>query len=206
MYLSKFTLDPKHSQVRRDLGDPYEMHRTFARAFAPDGRTPPDRFLWRAERKAGEKHSSVVLVQSERPGDWGCLDAIPGYLLETVQTKAVDLDNLIGVGRNYRFRVYANPTVTRKGQRLGLVGEADQIAWLSRQGERVGFRLVHCVRTADDWLRARQGNSGRLISVRAALFEGLLEVTDADGLRRALMDGIGHAKVLGLGLISLARV
>lgn len=206
MYLSKFILDPKHSQARRDLGDPYEMHRTLARAFAPDGRTPPDRFLWRAERKAGEKHSSVVLVQSERLGDWGCLEAIPGYLLETVQTKAVDLDNLIGVGRSYRFRVYANPTVTRKGQRFGLVGEVDQIAWLNCQGERVGFRLVHCVRMADEWLRARQGNSGRLITVRAALFEGLLEVTDADGLRRALMDGIGHAKVLGLGLISLARV
>ncbi|MDO9253141.1 MAG: type I-E CRISPR-associated protein Cas6/Cse3/CasE [Hydrogenophaga sp.] len=206
MYLSKVTLDPNHSQARRDLGDPYEMHRTLARVFAPDDHTPPDRFLWRAERTAGEKRSSVVLVQSERPGDWGRLAAIPGYVLETVQTKAFDLDNLIGVGRNFRFRVYANPTVTRKGQRLGLVGEVDQIAWLSRQGERMGFRLVHCVRAADDWLKARQGKSGRLISVRAALFEGMLEVTDADSLRRALMDGVGHAKVLGLGLISLARV
>ncbi len=36
MYLSKLTLDPRHPQARRDLGDAYEMHRTLARAFAPD--------------------------------------------------------------------------------------------------------------------------------------------------------------------------
>ena len=39
----------------------------------------------------------------------------------------------------------------------------------------------------------------------AATFEGILQVCDADALQSALCSGIGSAKGLGFGLLSLAR-
>lgn len=41
MYLSRLQLNPAHPQARRDLASAYELHRSLARAFAPDAATPP---------------------------------------------------------------------------------------------------------------------------------------------------------------------
>mgnify|MGYP002136949035 FL=1 len=35
MFLSKLILNPKSREARRDLANPYDLHRTLARAFAP---------------------------------------------------------------------------------------------------------------------------------------------------------------------------
>lgn len=206
MYLSKLTLDPRHPQARRDLADPYEMHRTLARAFAPDATTPPHRFLWRLERRADCQPSSVVLVQSAHPANWPVLEALPGYAEEIHPDKLVDLEKLIRPTCRYRFRLFANPTVTRGGKRYGLTREEDQLAWLARQGERHGFSVLACVRAADERLHVRQGRSGNRITVHTALFEGVMESVTPDALRQGLLNGFGHAKALGLGLLSLAKV
>lgn len=206
MYLSKLTLDPRHSQARRDLADAYEMHRTLARAYAPDADTPPQRFLWRLERSNDSQLSNVVLVQSAHPANWSLLEAIPGYA-ETIQpNKPVDLEKLIQPQRRYRFRLLANPTVTRQGKRLGLIREEEQFAWLGRQGERGGFTVLGCVRGAEDRLQVKQGKTGHRITVQTALFEGVLQAENVALLRASLLGGLGHAKALGLGLLSLARV
>lgn len=205
MYLSKLILDPRHAQARRDLADPYEMHRTLARAYAPDETTPPHRFLWRLERPADYQPSSVILVQSAHPANWSVLDGLPGYVEEIHADKSVDLERLIQPTCRYRFRLFANPTVTRGGKRYGLVGERDQIAWLSRQGEQGGFRVLGCLRASDERLNVRQGKTGHRITVQTALFEGVLEAVNEQTLRSSLLSGLGHAKALGLGLLSLAR-
>ena len=206
MYLSKLTLDPRHPQARRDLGDPYEMHRTLARAYAPDAETPPRRFLWRLELSNDGQPSSVVLVQSAHPANWPVLDSISGYAVAVHPDKPVDLEMLIQKSCHYRFRLLVNPTVTREGKRWGLVHEQDQIAWLARQGVRCGFHILGCVRTAEERLQVRQGKTGNRITVNTALFDGVLEAVNDQALRMSLLSGFGHAKALGLGLLSLARV
>lgn len=206
MYLTKLTLDPRHAQARRDLADPYEMHRTLARAYAPDADTPPPRFLWRLERRADDQLSSVLLVQSEHLANWSKLETLPGYIVAIHADKPVDLEQLIQPAKRYHFRILANPTVTRDGKRLGLMREDEQLGWLARQGERNGFTVLGCIRSANELLRIRQGKTGNRITVQTALFEGVLEAADAQHLRSALLNGLGHAKSLGLGLLSLARV
>lgn len=206
MYLSKLTLDPRHPQARRDLADAYEMHRTLARAYAPDADTPPQRFLWRLERSADSRASSIVLVQSAHPANWALLEAMPGYAEAVQPDKPVDLEKLIQPQRRYRFRLLANPTVTRQGKRLGLIREEEQLAWLGRQGERGGFTVLGCVRGAEDRLQVRQGKTGHHITIQTALFEGVLQAENVALLRASLLNGLGHAKALGLGLLSLARV
>lgn len=204
MFLSKLTLDPRQALARRDLGDAYEMHRTLARAFAPDTESAPARFLWRLEAGPRAEAEPTLLVQSAAPANWKPIESIAGYLRALQPNKQVDLDALVRAGARYRFRLRANPTVTRAGKRLGLVKEADQLAWIKRQADRGGFSLLSCVRTGNDWIDVRQGRTGHKISVHAASFDGVLNVLDATAVQRALLDGIGHGKAFGLGLLSVA--
>lgn len=113
---------------------------------------------------------------------------------------------MIHPGARYRFRLLANPTVTREGKRYGLTREHEQLAWIARQGERHGFSVLGCVRGADERLQVRQGRSGNRITLHTALFEGLLQTEAPEPLRRGMLNGFGHGKAMGLGLLSLARV
>ena len=117
MFLSKLVLDPAHPQARRDLANPYEMHRTLSRVYAesPDG--PPARFLWRLEHTGNHlpEDGTTVLLQSATPGRWRCLQELTGYLHALYPDKAVALDELLQPGRSYVFRLCCNPTVTRNG-------------------------------------------------------------------------------------------
>jgi CRISPR system Cascade subunit CasE len=45
----------------------------------------------------------------------------------------------------------------------------------------------------------------RDVHLRTATYDGLLDVTDPDALRRTLTGGIGHGKAYGCGLLTLAR-
>jgi CRISPR system Cascade subunit CasE len=206
MYLSRLALDPLHPQGRRDLGSRYEMHRTLVRAFAPGTHSAPVRFLWRLEPSLSIASAAVLLVQSEVLADWSALDAFPGYALEVRGNKPVDLETLIQPEVRFRFRLHANPTVTREGKRFGLCKEADQLAWLERQGVKHGFALVACLLTGSERIESRQGNSGRRITVQTAMFEGILAAREPAALGLAARAGLGHGKAWGLGLLSLARV
>jgi CRISPR system Cascade subunit CasE len=181
------------------------MHRTLSRVFAADDKVPPVRFLWRQEPVRSWEQSQVdVLVQATVPGHWAALQQWPGYLAQLQFDKAVNLPVLVRHGAQYRFRLRANPTVTRAGKRYGLKAEADQHAWLIRQGQRLGFEVLTCERSGNDTLSARQPRSGCVITVQAVTFDGVLRVTDDAVLRSAVEAGVGHAKSLGLGLLSLA--
>lgn len=106
------------------------------------------------------------------------------------------------------------------GKRVGLRSDADRIAWLRRKAERAGFRLLGTViddRAADLRVLAGQTHTGRRRAAREGaapgalafaptLFEGRLQVTDAQAFRDALAHGIGPAKAYGFGLLSIAPV
>jgi CRISPR system Cascade subunit CasE len=203
MHLTRLTLDPRSAQARRDLGDAYEMHRTLARAFVADAQSAPARFLWRLEAGANAWATPVVLVQAATEADWSPLLALPNYLQQPVESKCLTLEEWLEGSARYRFRLQANPTVTRQGKRHGLAGEAEQLAWLQRQGERHGFDVEAALVTASDVLTSRKGE-GR-ISVQRVCFEGVLQVQNLDAFGRTLTAGIGSAKAFGCGLLSVAR-
>lgn len=206
MYLSKLTLDPMHPQARRDLGSPYEMHRTLARVYAPDAHNQPQPFLWRLEPGRDPAHSATILVQSDVVGNWPVLDQMPGYAVEVLGDKPVNLDRLImTTGDRFRFRILANPTVTREGKRHGLTREEEQLDWLGRQGGKHGFSLDSCLRLGNERIQTRQGRMGRRITLQTVLFEGILEASEVARLQVAVRFGLGHGKAMGLGLLSLAR-
>ena len=203
MYLTRLTLDLRSSQARRDLGDAYEMHRTLVRAFVDGPQSHPARFLWRLEARKDSVSNPTVLVQSEVAADWSVLEMMSNYFERQAESKCVALDELIRSKSCYRFRLLANPTVTREGKRHGLRKESEQYAWIERQGERHGFGVQARRVTSQDLFSS--GEIGKpSVYIHRVCFEGLLNVQNEDALKRALVDGIGPAKAFGCGLLSVA--
>lgn len=115
----------------------------------------------------------------------------------------------------------------RIGKRVDLRREEDRVAWLQRKSRESGFTLV-TTRLAPgigalqphDYVATRADPAGsvsgkvqgtsttldRKLTFGTALFEGELEVTDPDLLRRCLETGIGPGKAFGCGLLSLAPI
>ena len=124
MLLHRIHLDPRCREARRDLSDPYQLHATLCRAFsAPDKKCPENEFLWRLEPETDPAGCPRVLVQSRAGPEWEAI-GIDGWLVEADApvdlTKRLKLDD-VKVGQRFRFRLRANPCVTRNGKRQGLL-------------------------------------------------------------------------------------
>ena len=132
------------------------------------------------------------------------LDALRGYVASLQADKPINMEKWAVVGRRYRFRLAANPTVTRNGKRLGLLKNENQLTWLSRQGQRGGFDIVGAICSSCDRINVPHGKGEARLTVARVQFDGELIATEAAALHRTLQSGIGHAKALGLGLLSLA--
>jgi CRISPR system Cascade subunit CasE len=144
---------------------------------------------------------------------------VKGWLAQA--DPAIDLkDRLktdsLKAGQRFRFRLRANPCVTRNGKRLGLLRIDEQEKWIARKGQQHGFSLprlasfdfadssqqrvdVHV--SHEQMLRGKQ-HSGNAIRVFSVLYDGILTVTEPDKFMHALKAGIGHGKTMGLGLLS----
>jgi CRISPR system Cascade subunit CasE len=74
-------------------------------------------------------------------------------------------------------------------------------AWLGRAANINGFAFDKEVLHVDGYLQHRMKIAGRDISLSTADFSGVLTVTDPDVFGRALLQGIGHGKAFGCGLL-----
>ena len=228
MFLSRLAINPRNRTAQQDLADVYRMHRTVMSSFphveeARDARAELG-VLYRLE--VGERGGDVaLLVQSGVSPDWSNLEhgylAAPGGDVENPATKDVSkaLESL-HEGQVLQFRLRANPTKKietksapdgqrRNGRRVDLRTEQLQVEWLSRRAEQAGFALVPTglsggVPAVRVGASERVASRRRRISLATVLFEGVLEVTDADQFRHAIAAGIGPAKAFGCGLMSLA--
>lgn len=215
IYLSQINLDLNSAETRRDLSDPYDMHRTLCRAFIQEEDVPAP-FLWRLE-EANPGTPPVVLVQSAVIPEWEHLP--DGYLLQQAM-RSWEPEAVIKAGQEIRFRVLANPTVTRvpeprpeqpaptgpsrgNRKRIGLTREEEQLGWIQRKCSQLGLTDVGAVVTSSGRIRS-QRKRGHTIVVIKAQFDGQARVEDPISLAAGIRSGIGHARMLGLGLVSVA--
>lgn len=219
MYLSRLLLNPRSRQVQRELADPYEMHRTVMKAFS-DQLAEAERVLFRVDMHP-RTGISTLLVQSHEKPDWSFLSAPQkNYLLPAdelplgVENPAVKPVNIaLKAGQVLAFRLRANPTVKKdregkkQGQRVGLVREEDQLAWLGSKIEAAGGALVSAHVDGEANLRGKlfiEKDDERRMRFVSVQFDGILQVKDPDLLVKTVGAGIGSGKGLGFGLLSLA--
>jgi CRISPR system Cascade subunit CasE len=226
LYLSRLTPNPRRRDVQRDLANCYAMHSRVLSGFpdAQDIEQARERFgvLYRIEPGGPDGSGGpVVLVQSREAPDWSRLPA--DYLAQAVVKPISHAYDTLSAGLTLVFRLRANPTrrisdrdTTQaerwRGKRVELRREDEQIAWLERKGETSGFRLltvqarpdVQDIRTATRPVAfGMRPVTGRM-SFGNVLFDGRLQVTDAEVFRRTLTQGIGSGKAFGFGLLSVA--
>ena len=223
MFLHRIHLDLRCRESRRDLADPYQLHATLCRAFCePDRKCPEGEFLWRLEPETDTLGRPRILVQSRSMPDWEAI-GVKGWLAEAepaISLKVgLKLDSL-KAGQRFRFRLRANPCVTRNGKRLGLLKLKDQEKWIERIGRQYGFSLPPLasfdlselpqervdVRISQEQMLCGKQNSGNSIRIYSVLYDGIFKVTEPDKFKGALRTGIGHGKVMGLGLLSVAPI
>ncbi|MDV6376273.1 type I-E CRISPR-associated protein Cas6/Cse3/CasE [Deinococcus arenicola] len=215
LHLSRLFLNPRHRHAARDLGSPYALHQTLRWAFpgaGQEGGPLPDgeRLLWRLdtlEDPDSGQATPAVLVQSMTQPDWGALNARDPDYLSAWDVRTLNLSPTLSEGRVLHFRLRANVTVRRadeqgRSARHGVYRPEEQLAWLDRQGERGGFDVLGADITRSERVRTRKGK--QVITLHAVTFEGALQVLDPTAVMGAVRGGLGHAKSLGCGLLSLA--
>jgi len=223
MFLNRICLDPRCREARRDLADPYQLHATLCRAFSvPERKCPEGEFLWRLEPETDSSGRPRILVQSSSMPDWAGI-GVQGWLSEA--DPAIDLKarlklGSLKAGQRFRYRLRANPCVCRNGKRLGLLRQEEQEAWIERKGQLHGFLLPQPtafdlsefsperidVRISQEQMYRGKQHSGNGIRIFSVLYDGMLTVTEPDKFRDTLQTGIGHGKVMGLGLLSVAPI
>lgn len=97
-------------------------------------------------------------------------------------------------------------------RRVAVYSEKEQIEWLRNKGEQHGFRLTS-VQVNSDVANVSTIPNGKIfgehekgkLTFNAVVFDGNLQITDAEKFKNALIDGIGQGKAYGFGLLSIAK-
>ncbi|WP_110590207.1 type I-E CRISPR-associated protein Cas6/Cse3/CasE [Microbacterium suaedae] len=215
MYFTRFAINLARRGSRHLVSSPHRLHAAIMAGFPNAEPTPDGRVLWRLDNTA---HGAAILVVSPRQPDFTHLAEQAGWpsLDDAWETRRyVKLLDTLEPGLRYRFRLTANPVRRERrpdgerGKPYGHVTVSQQEKWLLDRADTAGFR----VNTSDDdgsdlvvsdrrTLKFHRRETQ--VTLRVATYEGVLTVTDADALRRALCHGIGRAKGYGCGLLTLA--
>jgi len=200
MYLSKVLV--KGPACR----NPYEIHRVLWRVFPEDAEAKRD-FLFRVEQ-SDYAHAEILMQSDRRP-------EIPSDKVRILACKAYR--PVFGPGHRLRFLLVANPIKmindeserkNARGEtkkcRVPLIREDEQRDWIKRKfGDAASIEEL----TIDpaSRIRFRKTKEDRVGKIQPVVYKGTLKVQIPEAMMTLVKTGIGPAKALGYGLISLAR-
>jgi CRISPR system Cascade subunit CasE len=104
----------------------------------------------------------------------------------------------------------AHPEARQDRDCQGALVHAEALRWFAEQGAKRGFGVaenVLAVSVYDQEIRKHESaGSGRSFRFASFVFEGRLQVSDAEKFMLALYRGVGAEKAFGFGLIQIAPV
>jgi CRISPR system Cascade subunit CasE len=197
MYLSKVWIGWHWAK------DPYQLHRALWQLFP--GRPDDSRdFLFRVEDLHPGRGAAVLLQSQQAPASAEVANVLAtrDYSLPLVQ------------GMRLRFRLRGNPVksikdehqrLNAKGEikscRVPLIHEQEQLQWLARKLE--ASAQLETARVVDEQaLYFRKSDMGG--KIKPVCFEGILVVNDVEQFKGLIEKGIGPAKAMGCGMLSIA--
>ena len=198
MYLSRIYVQwPKSKNA-------YTLHQSLWELFPNKPHDARD-FLFRVEQeKAGVGASLLMQSQQE-----------PAIDVETIEVKAKrDYSLSLLEGQRLRFLLKANPVKTIKDERgrkngkgevkkcrVPLIKEEEQLQWLTRRIDGIAvLDEIHLNPCLPLYFK-KQAQAGKIVPLK---FEGVMTVLDPIALKALLENGIGPAKALGCGMLSVA--
>jgi len=207
---------PRQDDWLRDLarhGEPYRDHALIWRLFPGDGM--PRDFVFRHL----EDERSFYVVSARPP--------VPNSDLFQVQTKPYA--PLLECGEWVRFDLRANPTISVRredgrsrrhdvlmhAKRSVPSDQRDQLAqvletagkdWLLARAEQWGLAVREDSVLQSGYRQQRLRRKGKGIEYSSLDYQGMAKVIDPDRLTKALLEGDGHSKGFGCGLLLVRRV
>lgn len=196
------------------LASQQNMHSAIMASFPSFGKVEEGRVLWRLDRLGA---STYFLVQSPGRPDFSHIVDQYGWPDAEQKWDVVDYDGFLSKienGQEWRFRLTANPvhsvnTGDGRGKVMAHVTVEQQKRWLLDRAASHGFAIPvgidgdPALQITERHVRTFDRNGSR-VTISMATFEGRLDVTDADSLRRSMLCGIGRAKAYGCGMLTLA--
>lgn len=202
-----------------------------SRLVSPDGagarRGAHHRLIWAAFADRPDRQRDF-LWREEGRGEFLALSARPPQPIDLFAPPEVkSFAPQLAPGDRLAFSLRANATRSRKGAgRVDVVMDAlhsvpkeeraaqrndiaqrEGEAWLARQGEVAGFRLLECAVEGYNTETLPEYRGPRKGAPRFGILEtsGLLEVTDPEAFVGRLAQGYGRAKAFGCGLMLIRR-
>ena len=213
MYLSRLQLNPTSRTLWRDVVDqPHRLHQLVMQGFPDDVNREAANVLHRLDQN---HHGLTLLVQSNVQPNWEALDhnlLLPADPFDPLPNPAIQSLADLGLqnGRILQFRLRANPTIKkvrrdengnrRNSNRVPLVHEDKQVAWLHKKAAQSGFEILDAHINPE----GKQSDYRKRLTLYTILVNGRLRISDATKFYTALEKGIGPAKAFGCGLLSLA--
>ena len=207
MYLSRLHLDQTHPSTQRALIDCHDMHRNLMRALPKEESSAlraEEHLLYRVVTIQGHP---ALFVTSQRMPDWS---RVPGLHLWQ-DAPPIDIQALrpkLNEGKRLRFNLLASPfkKERREGKlsaRVFLRTQEERRDWLLRKADEHGFQILQFEEQEQQHIHGKR--QGTAIDYTAVVFEGVLEIVNADAFWSAYTGGIGPGKAYGLGMLMISR-
>lgn len=218
MYLSRVEINPYRRETMRALESPQIIHAAVMASFDSFGSNESDRVLWRVDSL---RNATYILIQSQRRPDMHhIVDQFGRPDSEHPCHETQEYDQFlqsIKAGERMMFRLTANPTHSikdpdnpKRGKVVAHVTINQQKKWLSDRAPKYGFEFVKDGEDPMFDVRSRKNfefkRGDSTVTLNAATFEGLIEVTDSEKMISAMKEGIGRGKAYGCGLLTVMRV
>ncbi|KGF06499.1 type I-E CRISPR-associated protein Cas6/Cse3/CasE [Arcanobacterium sp. S3PF19] len=208
-YLSRVEIDYKKPKSQIDLKSVGAFHNWVEQSFPEEWENRErSRKLWRVDVLRGKHY---LLIVSDSTPDLRRLETYG--VAGTASAKNYDkFLNSLRNGMRMQFRVTLNPVVsisdtpdarTSRGRVVPHVTYAQQMNFLLDRAQKLGFSLNENEFTVIERGYSLFMKSVKPIRLSKAVYQGILTISDADVMRKTLVEGIGKKKAYGFGMMTV---
>lgn len=202
MILSKLYVDAGHPSIRQALRNCQDMHKNLMKAFREE--RAQSGVLYTVSKK--RDRIEIYVLSNEEP-QWAALETNGYHCIGVKDISA--LQEMYAEGSAFRFELSAYPAkkirgIGKNSKRVFLRTAEERSAWMERQAEKNGFRIVSLQELGQTQeIYGQKGQDD--IRYNAVKFVGMLEIVDQAAFWNGYTRGIGSGKAYGLGMLMISR-